>query len=261
MNTIREVALRKEGHTYLFRADGESYRALLSVLRRFATNANLNFSWHDAAVVCQKIRQPSAVFRDRSAANVNDHLKSQPPMNSEPLGAVVSRRQIKRRIAMPENYDANDLFQQVKHALDEMGWSFGESAEGLCLRTGSSEANGFHTCFLRVDKEFPIISIQSRFQCRVPEEKRAVMLEFANRANCNVWLGHFEVDLSDGEVRFRTVVNLADGVLTTGMLGAMLYANVYTVDRYLTGAMGILWNDLDPEDAIGFCGDAEEEAA
>jgi len=162
---------------------------------------------------------------------------------------------------MSEDYDANALFRQVKQALEEMGWSFGESAEGLSVRTGSSEANGFHSCFLRVDEDCPIISVRTSIQCRVPEEKRAAMMEFANRANCNVWIGHFEVDLTYGELRYRTVLNVADGVLTTGMLGVMVYANVGTVDRYLPGAMGVLWNDLEPEDALGLCENVEGEAA
>ena len=51
MPPMREVTLKKDGHTYLFRADDESHSALLSVLRRFTTNANLNFSWRHAAVV------------------------------------------------------------------------------------------------------------------------------------------------------------------------------------------------------------------
>ena len=59
-STIREVALKKEDHYYLFRSDAKNHPALLAVLRRFTQNPDLNFSWHDAAVVCQKIRQPSA---------------------------------------------------------------------------------------------------------------------------------------------------------------------------------------------------------
>lgn len=162
---------------------------------------------------------------------------------------------------MSEDYDANELFQQVKDALTEIGWDFGESAKALSVRTGSYETNGFHSCFLRVDEDCPIISVQSRMQCRVPEEKRAAMMEFVNRANCNIWIGHFEVELTYGEVRYRTVMNIADGVLTTAMLGTMIYANVCTVDRYLPGAMGVLWNDLEPEDALGMCEIVDDEAA
>jgi hypothetical protein len=75
MPTIREVALRKDGHTYLFRADGESHRALLSVLRRFALRPELNFSWHDAAVVCRKFREPSASRVFAPLPTLSDRLR------------------------------------------------------------------------------------------------------------------------------------------------------------------------------------------
>jgi hypothetical protein len=55
---LREIALRKEGQTYIFRFDAVSQRVLLGVLGRFATDPGLNFSWHDAAVVCKIARQP-----------------------------------------------------------------------------------------------------------------------------------------------------------------------------------------------------------
>lgn len=57
---LREVALRKEGQTYIFRFDAQSHRALLCTLARWATDAQYNFSWHDAAVVCKSARDPGA---------------------------------------------------------------------------------------------------------------------------------------------------------------------------------------------------------
>jgi hypothetical protein len=75
MSTLREVALRKDGHTYLFRADGESHRALLAVLWRFATNPELNFSWRDAAAVCKKFRQLSANRTSAVSAPATDRLR------------------------------------------------------------------------------------------------------------------------------------------------------------------------------------------
>ena len=59
-----EIALCKEGHVYVFRFDAASrfdaagHRALLGVLGRFAADPGLNFSWHDAAVVCKIVRKP-----------------------------------------------------------------------------------------------------------------------------------------------------------------------------------------------------------
>ena len=57
---LRQVALRKDGQTYIFRFDAASYAALLGVLKRLAVDPAFNFSWHDVAVVCKQARQPRA---------------------------------------------------------------------------------------------------------------------------------------------------------------------------------------------------------
>jgi len=74
-NALHEVTLKKDGHTYLFRTDGESHAALLTVLRRLAMSPELTFSWHDAAVVCQKIRQRCAKRTFNTWASAPNRLR------------------------------------------------------------------------------------------------------------------------------------------------------------------------------------------
>jgi len=54
---LKQIALKREGQTYIFRFDDASHLALVRVLGRFAADPNLNFTWHDAAVMCKKARQ------------------------------------------------------------------------------------------------------------------------------------------------------------------------------------------------------------
>jgi len=54
---FKEIALKRDGQTYIFRFDDASHRALVGVLGRFAADPGLNFTWHDAAVLCKKARQ------------------------------------------------------------------------------------------------------------------------------------------------------------------------------------------------------------
>ena len=68
-----------------------------------------------------------------------------------------------------------------------------------------------------------------------------------------LWLGNFELDFRDGEIRYKTSLHIGDGLLTVDMLSALLGANVATMDRYMPGIMSVLWNDVSPEDAIGLC--------
>ncbi|MBI2827302.1 MAG: hypothetical protein HYX69_21730 [Planctomycetia bacterium] len=53
------LALVKGVERYVFLYDDASRAATLRVLGRFASNPDLSFSWYDAAVLSQRIRQES----------------------------------------------------------------------------------------------------------------------------------------------------------------------------------------------------------
>lgn len=56
---INVLALVKGAERYVFLYDDASRAETLRVLGRFASNPELSFSWYDAAVLSQKIRQES----------------------------------------------------------------------------------------------------------------------------------------------------------------------------------------------------------
>lgn len=153
---------------------------------------------------------------------------------------------------MCDQYNPNDLLERVKACLAELQWRFGQDPDRPNLLMGSNGKNGIYPCLLQVHPERPLILFYTHVQCRVPEEKRAGMAEFLTRANYGLWLGNFELDFRDGEVRYKTSLHVGDGLLTADMLAALLQANLGTVDRYLPGIMSVLWNDVSAEDAIGF---------
>jgi hypothetical protein len=51
------VAITKDGEKYVFVYDDASRKALLGAFGRLAQNPDLNFSWHDAAVLSRKVRE------------------------------------------------------------------------------------------------------------------------------------------------------------------------------------------------------------
>jgi hypothetical protein len=56
---INVLALVKGSERYVFLYDDGSRAETLRVLGRFASNPELSFTWYDAAVLSQKIRQES----------------------------------------------------------------------------------------------------------------------------------------------------------------------------------------------------------
>lgn len=56
-NGINVLASIKGKELYIFFYDDESRAELLRVLGRFVSNPELSFTWYDAAVLSQKVRQ------------------------------------------------------------------------------------------------------------------------------------------------------------------------------------------------------------
>jgi hypothetical protein len=57
---INVLALVKGAERYIFLYDDENRSEVLRTLGRYASNPDLSFSWYDAAVLSQKVRQTAA---------------------------------------------------------------------------------------------------------------------------------------------------------------------------------------------------------
>ena len=65
---INVLALVKGAERYIFLFDDDNRAEALRTLGRYASNPELSFTWYDAAVLSQKIRQTAdeeSVFTDR----------------------------------------------------------------------------------------------------------------------------------------------------------------------------------------------------
>lgn len=67
---INVLALVKGVERYVFLYDDNSRAEALRVLGRFASNPELSFTWYDAAVLSQKIRQEEKVHTHNRRFNV-----------------------------------------------------------------------------------------------------------------------------------------------------------------------------------------------
>ncbi len=76
------------------------------------------------------------------------------------------------------------------------------------------------------------------------------MAEFLTRANYGLVIGNFEMDFGDGEVRYKTSIDVEGDRLTSALIKQMVYINVLMMDRYLPGIMKVAFGNADPARAI-----------
>jgi hypothetical protein len=142
------------------------------------------------------------------------------------------------------------LFETVLEYLTEDEWNFHVIKEDTALTLSFRGDTGVWQCFGTADEEKQWFTFYSILPSNVPDDKRVEVAEFITRANYGLVIGNFEMDYADGEVRYKTSVDVEGGELTSKMVENVIRANVMTMDRYFAGLMGVLYGDRDPAEAI-----------
>lgn len=142
------------------------------------------------------------------------------------------------------------LFEAVVDYLTEDDWKFHVVKDETALMLSFGGAAGSWQCFATVDEEKQWFTFYSILPSNVPEDKRVEVAEFITRANYGLVIGNFEMDYGDGEVRYKTSVDVEGGELSPKMIENLMRANLMTMDRYFAGIMGVLYGDRDPAEAI-----------
>lgn len=150
------------------------------------------------------------------------------------------------------------ILEAVQGYLAEDGWPLNQPDGQSIFKTAFEGKNGQFNCYVQERVEQEQFVFYSIFPVRVPESKLAQIGEFINRANYGMIIGNFEIDFSDGEVRYKTSIDFEDNEVNQDMVLHMIYANVLTMDKYFPGLMRVLYAEIDPVDAIEEIEGAEE---
>jgi hypothetical protein len=142
------------------------------------------------------------------------------------------------------------ILDTVISFLQEDNWPFTPLEEGTILRTGFQGVNGEWSCYAQTREEQEQFIFYSVCPVHAPEEARMAAAEYLTRANYGLYIGNFELDLGDGEVRYKTSIDVEGSSLTLTQVKQLVYANVLTMDRYLPGLMKVIYGNVAPVDAI-----------
>lgn len=142
------------------------------------------------------------------------------------------------------------VFEIIKIFFSEDNWPTTELEGKTILRTGFSGDNGQWTCYAQAREEQEQFVFYSVSPIKAPESQRDVVAEFITRANYGLLNGNFEMDYDDGEVRYKTFIDIEGGELTHAMIKTLVYGNVFMMDKYFPGFMKVIYGDVSPSLAI-----------
>ncbi|NES66625.1 MAG: YbjN domain-containing protein [Okeania sp. SIO2D1] len=150
-----------------------------------------------------------------------------------------------------EDITANQsIFTTIVNFFESEEWEFVKIPEQSTLRLLFRGENGQWTCYAKAreeERQFVFYSI-----CPIvgPENQRQAIAEFITRVNYGMITGNFEFDFTDGEIRYKTGIDVEGDRLSFALIKQMVYANVMMMDEYLPGIQAILSENLSPLEAI-----------
>jgi hypothetical protein len=120
------------------------------------------------------------------------------------------------------------------------GWPF-EEPNGRTFARVLIEANaGRWPCIVQWNDEEDQLVVYSLCPHVVPADRRQAMGELVLRASFGLPIGAFELDLDDGELRFRTSIDFEDTVVDPVLVHHAFYINVALMDRHLPAIEAVL---------------------
>lgn len=141
-------------------------------------------------------------------------------------------------------------FDTLGEYLEQDDWHPQRLDDRYIYRMGFAGKNGQTSCFAQIRVDLDQLLFYVIAPVKAPEELRAAVAEFITRANYGLRIGNFEMDFSDGELRFKSSLDFEGAELTPNLIRNAIYPAVQTTDRYLPGLMGVIYGDKSAADAI-----------
>jgi hypothetical protein len=144
--------------------------------------------------------------------------------------------------------------------MEEEEWKY-EILEGEnVLRFHFKGSAGRLLCYADVDEEKDWLIFYSYLPVNAPPEKMHEMAEFVTRANRGMRIGNFELDFEDGEIRYKTSIDIEGGELSNKMIDNLMRANLSTMNRYFSGMMELIYSDKGPKELVQKIEGSDEDA-
>ncbi|BAZ32135.1 hypothetical protein NIES4074_46370 [Cylindrospermum sp. NIES-4074] len=148
-----------------------------------------------------------------------------------------------------QNIGSQNIFAEMVNFFTADDWHYSKIQGDTALRTAFSGDNGTWNCYAiaRNQQQLVFYSVCSTL---APENKRLAVAEFITRANSGIIVGNFELDFDQGEICYKTCIDVSEIQLNFNCIKNLVYTNVTMMDKYLPGIMSVINGEVLPISAI-----------
>ena len=143
------------------------------------------------------------------------------------------------------------LLPVVRGALDEREIAYELNEQNNWIRFTIKGTEASYICLLHADDKTRLVCAYVIPPVWVPESARPAMCEAIARANYGLACGAFDMDVGDGELRYRACIDVEGGELVPTMVHNLVGAGIALCNRYHAAFMRIIYGGATPEEAIG----------
>lgn len=153
--------------------------------------------------------------------------------------------------SIPERLEAANasLLSTIRAMLDARSYKYLQIDESSLTMNFHNERGSYGLYFTTNDK-IDFVGLSATYGSRIPDQRRVAIAEALSRINLGIWLGNFELDFSEGHLRFRIGIDVEDGSLSETMVSNLLAVTLQAMERYHVPLMRIAFGDVEPVIAL-----------
>jgi hypothetical protein len=141
------------------------------------------------------------------------------------------------------------LIAAARAMLDSHGYRYNE-IDANAVSVAIRHTYGVYTIFFRTNDETDLVRVLCSYASYIPEDRRVAVAEVLARINARLWVGNFELDFVDGEVRHRVSIDVENGWLSEKMVDNMMGFTLSSMDRYHQAIMRVAFGGVEPVAAL-----------
>lgn len=152
---------------------------------------------------------------------------------------------------MPNTVMSDPLsFNLLIEFFEEDNWDFQWMTGMSVLTLNYSGTNGHWQCYAQAREAQQQLVFYSVLPANAAPAMRNSVAEFITRANYGMVIGNFEMDYDDGEIRYKTSVDVEGSTVTLPLIRQLVYANISIMDHYFPALMRVLYGGIAPQEAL-----------
>jgi hypothetical protein len=143
-----------------------------------------------------------------------------------------------------------NIFAIIINFFTADNWQFQQIESESVLQMAFQGKHGRWNCYAQCKDEQQQFIFYSVYPLTTPAPQRLAVSEFIARANYGLTIGNFELDFRDGEIRYKTSIDIENDNLSFTCIQNLVYTNLKMMDKYFSGIFSVIHGHVSPMSAI-----------